>query len=320
MDLQLTLMDGGGLPPPSTDASRAAPRTVSARFSAPAKVNLALRVVGRRADGYHLLETVMTFFPLWDHLTFRILDSGPVTLDCRPAVTAAPEANLAWRAAMALRAATGCRRGAEIRLEKAIPHAAGLGGGSSDAATVLLALNRLWRLDLSTEELIRLGVTLGADVPIFLGQEAALARGVGERLTPLPQLPVAHLVLINPGVALATREVFRELAGQWPVQRPPLAIPTSAAPDALAALLENDLEPPARTLAPVIEQVRDLLGRHGATGVLMSGSGASVFGLFAAPQAAAMAAATIAGLQPGWRVLHGSTLNRHPFAMEWNTR
>lgn len=297
-------------------------------FSAPAKINPILRVVGKRPDGYHLLETVMVFFPLFDRLTFTPCPSG-IDLVCDPPVTGAPEENLAHRAAAALRKRCGIRRGAVIRLEKRIPHAAGLGGGSSDAATALLALNRLWECDLSLSALIDLGVGLGADVPIFLGGEAALAEGIGEKLTPLPDFPIADLVLANPGVPLATASVFKafsrdltNFSGGLTNGSSGISLPDSSRAGAeegrFADLLENHLQRASQGLEPAVTELLDAF--DGALGALMSGSGPSVFAVYPSRAAAEAEAERLAGNHPTWRVHSGRSFNRHPFEVEWAGR
>ncbi|NGZ07725.1 MAG: 4-(cytidine 5'-diphospho)-2-C-methyl-D-erythritol kinase [Magnetococcales bacterium] len=280
------------------------------KFLAPAKLNLALRVVGQRGDGYHLLESVMVFFPWFDTLEFQVT-SGEWGLTCVPTVTAVPEENLVWRAARLLARATGTTRGVNILVHKQIPDGAGLGGGSSDAAVTMLALNRLWGLDLPLERLIELGVGLGADIPFFLGGRAALVRGIGERLTWLPGPLVGELVVIFPGVSLATRSVFQALAGRYPVRAEALGLPTAS--EGIAAWLENDLELPACALCPEIAVARAALLARGARAALMSGSGSAVFGLFADADSATQAARQLAAAHPTWRLVSGSILNEHPF-------
>ncbi|MBF0424230.1 MAG: 4-(cytidine 5'-diphospho)-2-C-methyl-D-erythritol kinase [Magnetococcales bacterium] len=295
------------------------PSLTPVTFSAPAKVNLGLRVVGRRVDGYHLLRSVMTFFPWSDRLTFTLTDDALIRLESRPPVTTRPGENLVYRAAEKLQYLAGGRRGVIIRLEKSIPAAAGLGGGSSDAATTLLALNRLWGLELSAEALSTMGLAMGADIPVFLGGHAALAEGVGERLTPLPHLPVAPLLVIHPGVALSTRLVFERFAGQLTNDESPISIPDARRGEGLVPLPGNDLEPVALALAPVIGEVMEALRRAGAEAVRMSGSGAAAFGVFATLEEVASAAEEIGRCYPGWRVASGMTFNEHPFAVEWKS-
>ncbi|MEO5332186.1 MAG: 4-(cytidine 5'-diphospho)-2-C-methyl-D-erythritol kinase [Magnetococcus sp. YQC-5] len=279
-------------------------------FLAPAKVNLALRVVGKRADGYHLLESVLAFFPLYDYLEITVIEEG-VHLICEPEVTAHPEQNLVFRAAQSLLQATGVRKGARLRLRKQIPDGAGLGGGSSDAAVTLLALDRLWGLELGWERLLTLGGALGADIPFFLGGQTALVQGVGEVLTPVPHCPSAELVLIYPGISLSTQRVFHALAGRFPSGRGPLSLPGHDAD--LVSTLENDLEAPACELAPVIAEGILALQKVGALGTLMSGSGSSVFGVFPDAVTAAHAVERLTAQYVGWRVFAGRIFHTHPF-------
>jgi 4-diphosphocytidyl-2-C-methyl-D-erythritol kinase len=290
-----------------------------ATFSAPAKVNLVLRVVGKRLDGYHLLQTVMTFFPLFDHLEIEVLNgSADIQLVCQPEVTPRPEDNLIYKAAAALAVAANINKGVAIRLVKNIPHGGGLGGGSSDAATLLLALNKMWDINWSVERLIELGVKLGADIPIFLGGQGALAEGVGERLTFLPELPKADLVLLNPGETISTKQVFSAMAGNFPHHTKPLSasdIEKGCLPD----ILENDLEPVVRQITPIIGKMAEALTATGAEATLMSGSGSSLFGLFTDKKTANAAVTTIKQRHPAWKIVKGTTFNIHPFASEWKS-
>ncbi|MBF0371140.1 MAG: 4-(cytidine 5'-diphospho)-2-C-methyl-D-erythritol kinase [Magnetococcales bacterium] len=287
-------------------------------FRAPAKVNLALRVVGRADNGYHLLKTVMTFFPWFDELTIEPTSAPEIELTCHPVNPAPKEQNLVYRAAIDLQQAGGYGGGARMHLLKRIPAGAGLGGGSSDAATALLGLNRLWGLDLPLEKLLQIGVSLGADVPIFLGGVAALAEGIGEKLSPLPELTSADLVVIHPGVHLSTQAVFQSHSGQLTNPSLPLNMPKlEDGWEGLGGLLNNDLEPAAKKLAPVIDEAIGSLIDAGARFTLMSGSGSSVFGVFPDPQAARQAAGQLGSSHPGWQVVAGRTLNSHPFESEW---
>ncbi|GAB0056307.1 Putative 4-diphosphocytidyl-2-C-methyl-D-erythritol kinase [Candidatus Magnetaquicoccaceae bacterium FCR-1] len=286
----------------------------TARFQAPAKLNLALRVVGRRADGYHLLESWMVFFPLYDELSVTVTDGG-MSLTCDPPVTGSVEENLVWRAArlLAERYAVSC--GARLELVKQIPHGAGLGGGSSDAALTLLALNRLWGLERSLAELIELGVRLGADVPFFLGGRSAWVGGIGERLMPFAEGLTGALVLVFPGAGVATGRVFQRLNGRFPVRAAPLGMP--AAGEGWIGALENDLEAPALEIEPKIGAARAALEAAGARATLMSGSGSTVFGVFPDVAQAMEAVAGIGVNHTDWRVFSGGILNRHPFHAGW---
>src|SRR5258705_2236445 len=177
------------------------------RYPAPAKLNLFLHVLGRRPDGYHELQTAFQFVDLCDQLRFEPRADQRIVRTAGPAEVA-PEEDLVVRAAEALRRATGTQLGVSIALEKHIPVGGGLGGGSSDAATTLVALNRLWGTALRTEELATIALELGADVPVFVHGKAALAAGVGEQLNPI-QPPASDVVIVYPGVGVSTADVFQ---------------------------------------------------------------------------------------------------------------
>jgi 4-diphosphocytidyl-2-C-methyl-D-erythritol kinase len=278
-----------------------------------AKVNLYLHVTGRRPDGYHEVDSLIVFAGIGD----RIEISASDRLDLRvsgPLAAAVPqdEQNLGFRAAQALSEACGPAGGARIELEKHLPVAAGLGGGSADAAAVLAGLSEHWHSALPRPSRQEIALGLGADVPVCLYGRPAFVAGIGERLTRAPPLPPAWLVLVNPGVALATAEVFAARRGgfsgpgRWSETLPDLP----ALADRLAGL-SNDLEGPARALAPEIDQALDLIG-HVPEVLLarMSGSGATCFGLFASRDGARNAAAAIGSERPDWWVrvaplLHG---------------
>src|SRR5271155_4687113 len=181
-------------------------------WPAPAKLNLFLHIVGRRPDGYHELQTCFQFVDLCDEVMIAQREDGAIRRGAG-AAGVAPEQDLCVRAALALKAATGTRRGADISVSKRIPMGAGLGGGSSDAATCLVALNQLWDLNLTVDELAALGLKLGADVPVFVRGRAAWAEGIGERLTPLyaPLAPFeANYLILKPNVGVGTAEIFRD--------------------------------------------------------------------------------------------------------------
>ena len=189
------------------ERSGRAPARAETHWPAPAKLNLFLHVVGRRPDGYHRLQTLFQLLDLADTVSITLREDGRIER-AAAAYGVPPEEDLAVRAARALQSATGARGGASLRVTKRIPLGGGLGGGSSDAATVLVALNTLWSCGLSLDELALLGLPLGADVPVFVQGSSAWAEGVGEQLTPV-ELPEAWYVIIHPGVAVATREVFQ---------------------------------------------------------------------------------------------------------------
>ncbi|MBF0098105.1 MAG: 4-(cytidine 5'-diphospho)-2-C-methyl-D-erythritol kinase [Magnetococcales bacterium] len=285
-------------------------------FLAPAKVNLGLRIVGRRSDGYHRLWSVMTFFPLYDQLTFQCVEEE-ITLTCAPMVTGTPQENLVWRAAHSLQQASGTAFGVRMGLQKQIPHGAGLGGGSSDAALALLVLNQLWQLHWPRQRLIDLAVRLGADIPFFLGEGAALAQGIGEQLTPLPVLPQLPMLLIYPGCSLATAAVFRHWhAGRdqdQPYADPPLTVALDR--ERLLTTLHNDLQETALALQPMLSEVVSHLPPVHA----MSGSGTAFFGIFPDVAAAAEAAERVRAQHPDWQIFHGVTFNQHPFSSAWES-
>jgi 4-diphosphocytidyl-2-C-methyl-D-erythritol kinase len=272
-----------------------------------AKVNLALHVVGRRADGYHLLDGLAVFPPVGDRLTVRPARDFTLTVEGPGAAALAGTAaddNLVMRAAQALRRVFGIDDGADIRLEKVLPIAAGLGGGSADAAATLRALCRLWGLDARSPEVTAIALSLGADVPMCLTSRPARTEGIGDDLRPVPDLPPLGILLANPGDAVSTPAVFRALSSR---ENPPMpALPHAFTAEDFVAWLSacrNDLEPPAFALAPTVPRVRDAIGAlPGCRLARMSGSGATCFGLFDSSAAAADAAATLSDSRPTWWV------------------
>lgn len=278
--------------------------TRRSRLRAPAKINLGLRIVGRRADGYHELESLFAVLDLADELELGIehADAPSVALRLESPGSGAPggASNLAARAAELFLAETGLALHLEIALRKHTPVAAGLGGGSSDAAAVLRALAGFAPGALARGRLAELALRLGADVPFFLDPRPAFVRGIGERIEPVCGFPDLPLVLANPGEPLATREVFRVHDLLHPDTTGPAAkaaaLPDFARlrgdPGAWAPLLHNDLEPAALRLCPAIGRLRAELTARGARAVGLSGSGPTLFGIFDSHAAARAAAAT----------------------------
>ena len=235
---------------------------------APAKLNRMLHITGRRSDGYHELQTLFQFLDHGDELRFRRREDGALHLSpALPGVAASD--NLILRAAHLLQAASGCGLGADIHLDKRLPLGGGLGGGSSDAATTLLALDRLWGLDLGEERLAELGLALGADVPVFVRGRAAWAQGIGERLTPV-ELDTPWFVVIHPGVMVSTPAVFQ--APQLTRNTPPISM-TRALQG--AATWRNDCEPTVRMLYPEVARALDWLADQAPT--MLTGTGACLF-------------------------------------------
>lgn len=260
----------------------AAPVGVTTQWPAPAKLNLFLHVTGRRADGYHELQTLFQLIDLADELALAVRPDGQIERPAGPAGVP-PEEDLVVRAARALQAATGTPLGVSIRVGKRIPLGGGLGGGSSDAATTLLALNELWGLGLSLDELAALGLPLGADVPVFVQGSSAWAEGVGERLTPVT-LPQRWYVIVHPGVHVSTARVFQspELTRNSPLIT-------------IRAFFEsggrNDCEPVVRALFPEVAEALDWLGRYAPA--RLTGTGACVYAACASASEAERLAARV---------------------------
>ncbi len=271
---------------------------------APAKVNLDLLVTGRRADGYHELDSLVVFAPVADRLTFTPARALSLEIEGPFAAALGPvEENLVMRAARTLAQATGREIDVAIRLEKHLPVAAGIGGGSADAAATLRGLARALALDWPGERLRELGQELGADVPVCVWSRPARLRGRGERLDPVRGLPDLPLLLVNPGTGLATAAVFEALdPGRRPAARSSFPPHPSLVRFAVWLLeSRNELEPAARRLAPLIEQVLERLrSEPDCLMARMSGSGATCFGLFTDSGKAEAAAAGIAREHPGW--------------------
>jgi len=261
-----------------------------------AKVNLWLKVVGRRADGYHLLDSLVAFADLADSLDAVSADTLSLAVDGPAAASLAAEGdNLVLKAARLLADHAGVAPHAALRLTKRIPVAAGLGGGSADAATALQALVELWRLAPTAEELFDLAARLGADVPMCLAGRPALVSGIGEKLEPAPSLPACGLLLVNPGTALPTAAVFAARRGDFSTVQP-LARPWSDLASLVEALAArgNDLAAAAIAVCPAIAEVLAFLRASPAVRyAAMSGSGATCFALYDTPAAAERAASGV---------------------------
>jgi 4-diphosphocytidyl-2-C-methyl-D-erythritol kinase len=272
-------------------------------FSAPAKLNLMLHVVGRRADGYHELQTVFQLIDLRDRIDITVREDGRVA---RPAgAPGVPESgDLVVRAARALQLASGTGQGADITVRKVIPMGGGLGGGSSDAATVLLALNQLWQIGFDSQQLATIGATLGADVPVFVYGHSAWAEGVGERLTPVEIPGESWFLVIYPGVHVATADVF---------QAPELTRNSPAT--TMRGFLEtggrNDCEAVVRTRFPAVAEALDWLARHAPA--RLTGTGSCVFAKFARAVDAERVAARV---PDSWRAFVARGLARSPLLDE----
>ncbi len=270
-------------------------------WPAPAKLNLFLHVVGRRADGYHLLQTVFRFIDRADQLRFEPLADSQITL-ATPIPGVPPETDLTVRAARLLQQATGCRQGAKIYLDKQLPMGGGLGGGSSDAATVLLALNHLWQTGLARHTLEKLGLTLGADVPVFVHGQNTFAEGVGEAFTDVQLAPATYLVL-HPAVNVPTGAIF----GAPELRRDTPAIDPGNWREGAG---HNDLEAVACARFPAVAEHLAWLKQH-APQAMMTGSGACIFAGFAQRKEAEVVFAKLPANMRGWLA---EGLPEHPLA------
>ncbi len=272
-------------------------------WSAPAKLNLMLHVLGRRADGYHELQTVFQLIDLCDRIEIAVRPDGVISRPGGPAGVAEEE-DLAVRAAEALQAATGCALGADIEVEKRIPMGGGLGGGSSDAATTLLALNNAWDTGLDTRKIAAIGAGLGADVPLFVAGQSAWAEGIGERLTPVSLGAESWYLVVFPGVAVPTAAVF---------QAPELT--RNSPPTTMRGFLEmggrNDCESVVRARFPAVGEALDWLGRHASA--RLTGTGSCVFAKFSRAADAERIAARVPDV---WRAYVARGLDESPLREE----
>lgn len=275
---------------------------------APAKLNLFLHIVGRRPDGYHLLETLFVFTEAGDEVTAAAADTLSLTIEGPFADALAGEAqdNLVLRAARALAQAAGLQNaGAHLVLRKNLPVAAGMGGGSADAAAALRALNRLWGLNWPLDRLAEIGGRLGADIPACVYSQPQWGSGIGTELEPAQLEAALPVVLVNPGVPLATPDVFRTFAARGQAFSVALDPATRPARPSLAWIggLANDLEAPARACLPLLDDVRDGLSRlEGVQMVRMAGSGPTWFALFRSREQGDRAAQVLRQRRPGWWV------------------
>ncbi len=267
-------------------------------WPAPAKINLFLHVTGRRADGYHLLQTLFQFVDHGDALHIEVRDDGDIRRVSELAGVAA-EQDLVVRAARKLQDLSGTRLGADIHVDKRLPMGGGLGGGSSDAATVLVALNEMWATAVPRAELARLGLSLGADVPVFVYGQAAWAEGVGEILSPCP-LDEGPVLVITPDCNVETRGVFS--AVELTRDTPPITMPAFS-----LARTRNDCEPVTRRLYPEVGRALDWLS--GFAPARMSGTGASIYAFFETNSAADVVARQV---PPAWRHFRARRVNRSP--------
>ncbi len=267
-------------------------------FPAPAKLNLFLHVTGRRPDGYHLLQSVFQLIDAHDTVWLK-LDANGEIVRRNPLPGVPPQSDLIWRAAKLLQEHTGCKQGVTLNLDKRLPMGGGVGGGSSDAATVLLALNRLWGLDLPRSELMALGLRLGADVPFFIYGRNAFVEGIGEIMTPI-ETGERWFAVLHPQVHVPTPDIFR--APDLTRDTPPIKVR-----DLVIASTHNDLEAVACRQHPLIAESISWLNQYAPA--RMTGSGSCVFARFASQEDAVR---VISRLPDFWHGFAASALSQHP--------
>ena len=279
-----------------------------------AKINWTLEILGRRPDGYHELRTILQTVDVRDDLSFSLADSE-IILTCDNPAVPCDQTNLIFQAALLLRELTGCEKGAKIHLTKRIPMGAGLGGGSSNAAVALMALIRLWDLKVTSQDLLATGAKLGADVPFFFFGGTAIGIGRGDEVYPMADITTDHLLLVNPGINVPTREIYGNLPSVLTSAPALNKIPHSLALAyeqnmKLPLQLHNDLEVPALLLFPEISEVKQRLTALNATQILMSGSGSTVFAVFESEAACVQAKLQ---LPDDWWCEKTRTLNRNAY-------
>jgi 4-diphosphocytidyl-2-C-methyl-D-erythritol kinase len=282
-----------------------------------AKLNWNLRVLRKRPDGYHELSTVFQTISLSDAISFSLSDGGDVVLECEdPLLSTGPD-NLILKAASALKGLSGCNAGARIKLVKRIPFGGGLGGGSSNAAVTLMGLAKLWDLRPDRRELMQVAAQLGADVPFFFVGGTAQGSGIGEKLVPIAEASVQHLLVVSPGVTVSTAEAFKALnlsALTKDRGEDILSVSYAGAFSSLSLpeVLFNDFEAVVFEMVPQVERAKRSLVSVGASAALMSGSGSSVFGIFENRESLEFARRELER-EKGWRVFSCSTVSRDEY-------
>ena len=274
--------------------------------TSPAKVNLYLRVIRKREDGYHDILSLMQRISLCDELTFSPNRDG-ITVRCPGTPLPEDEGNIVYRAAAAFFSRTGLSPGIDITIRKRIPIGSGLGGGSSNAATTLMTLNEIHGFPMTQQELMKIGTFLGADVPFLIMGKTVWAAGIGDRFTESSFIPDFRFVLINPGFEVSTKSVYQGLNLGLTKRGIHYSIPRFSAQEDVIGGLTNDLERVTVKLYPVLDEIKTLLLTSGARGALMSGSGPTVFGVFTDPESADRAEKNL-GQEARWRVFGAQSL------------
>ncbi|PKN05667.1 MAG: 4-(cytidine 5'-diphospho)-2-C-methyl-D-erythritol kinase [Deltaproteobacteria bacterium HGW-Deltaproteobacteria-9] len=277
------------------------------RKLSPAKVNLYLRVLRKRQDGYHDIASLMQRISLCDEMIFKPV-AGGIRVRCPGSSLPENEENIVFRAAEAFfRRASHISGGIDIAINKKIPVAAGLGGGSSNAATTLVTLNELFGCHYTKEDLMKIGATLGADVPFFIFERTAWAFGIGERLQVAEDIPSFSLLVVNPGFALSTKMIYKNLNLRLTNETIHYSIPRFSTVHEVAKGLFNDLETVSIGMHPVLADIKKNLMTNAALGALMSGSGPTVFGIFEKEKQAIVAEKALAGMN-GWVVFRAASI------------
>lgn len=276
-----------------------------------------MRVLGKRDDGYHEIDTVLQTVSLHDTITFEETNDDVIRLWCDDRSVPVDKTNLVWRAAAALRERYSIRRGVRIRLEKRIPAQAGLGGGSSDAAATLIALAFRWAIEVSADDLAQIAEDLGSDVPFFLCGGTARATGRGSAVKPLEDSPQKHLLAIKPNASISTAKAYTALnrAALTSSDSKPILVHSQASNSSVSIdlnVLHNDFEPTAFQLEPEIERAKVALLKSGARAAMLSGSGSAVFGIFENQDAQERAIQAIE-LETGWRAFPCKTVGRNDY-------
>ncbi|HEX4900846.1 MAG TPA: 4-(cytidine 5'-diphospho)-2-C-methyl-D-erythritol kinase [Pyrinomonadaceae bacterium] len=292
-----------------------------------AKVNLSLRILGKRPDNYHEIHTVLQAVSLHDTLNFVTTSAGPIAFTCDDASIPVDDSNLVVKAADSLRERFRVMSSCKIHLTKRIPVQAGLGGGSSNAAIILLALTRLWELPATSQDLLEMAANLGTDVPFFIEGGTALATGIGTELTPLPDLPQQRLLIVAPAVTVSTRTAYAALKAPALTTSDSVsilaisrtqAIFSDSKQWALCDHLENDFERVIFDMEPEIRRVKEALIQAGARCALLAGSGSSVFGIFDSDEVLSSAAQALKQ-ESGWRIFSCVTLSRDEYLRALNS-
>lgn len=288
------------------------------RLKAMAKINLGLDVVRRREDGYHEVRMIMQTVNLYDKLVITVSEEPGIRLTTNLGFLPVNEDNLIYKAARLLMDEYDIKKGVDIQLQKFIPVAAGMAGGSTDAAATLIGMNRLFRLNLSRQQMMDYGVKLGADVPYCIAGGTALSEGIGEILTPLPDVPKGYVLVAKPGINVSTRFVYTNLKLNEETEHPDIDAQIEAIKEQdfrkMAGLMGNVLETVTIPAHPIIQEIKDFMMREGAVNAMMSGSGPTVFGLYEDKQLAEKACEKLRESRLAKMVFLTTFIGQNPYA------